>query len=298
MAEIYVQIPAYRDSELSKTLMSLLTQATRADRLRIGVFWQRSVTDQLPRKLLAHPSVEITDILYWESRGCNWARSLLQKNWRGEPYTLLIDSHQRFVLGWDQLMIDAYKQLRTQGVERPILTGYLPPYEPAREPQGRFREPMEIFALDYENGLLTKLTSYPIPFWKQLQQPKPARFISLHFLFTDGRFNQEISFDPDIYFFGDEVVTSLRAYTKGYDLFHPHRVLGWHAYDRRTRTPHWHDHQSWSEQERISSARIRALYSGQLEGQYSIGTARTIEQYEAYISQRLIGYEQADHPFE
>ena len=30
---------------------------------------------------------------------------------------------------------------------------------------------------------------------------------------------------------GDEVLTGARAFTKGYRLFHPHRVIGWHAYD-------------------------------------------------------------------
>ena len=67
----------------------------------------------------------------------------------------------------------------------------------------------------------------------------PARFVSLHFLFTEGSFNQEIPFDPAIYFFADEIAIALRAYTLGYDLFHPHRILGWHLYDRTTRATHW-----------------------------------------------------------
>ncbi|QJW88709.1 hypothetical protein HNV11_04610 [Spirosoma taeanense] len=293
MADIYVQIPAYRDSELPKTLRSLLAMATQAGRLRIGVFWQRAATDRLPRTLLNHSLIEITDIPYWQSKGCNWARSLLQQGWQGEPYTLLIDSHQRFVRGWDQLMIDQYEELRRIGVEKPILTGYLPPYNPVNEPHGRLHKPMEMYALRHDNGLLTKLVSYPMPFWKRLEQPKPAHFVSLHFLFTAGQFNREITFDPDIYFFGDEVVTSLRAYTNGYDLFHPHRVLGWHAYDRRTRTPHWNDHTAWSEQERISSERIRALYSGHLTGPYGPGSVRSINQYESYIYQNLISHESA-----
>ncbi len=293
MAEIYVQIPAYRDSELPKTIQSLLNMATHAERIRVGVMWQRSATDRLPRSLTSRPEIDIIDVPYQESKGCNWARNLLQQGWKGESYTLLIDSHQRFVRGWDQLMIDMYEGLRQQNIDKPILTGYLPPYDPVNEPYGRVYTPMEMYALDQDNGLLTKLVSYPMPFWKRLDRPKPAHFISLHFLFTAGQFNRDITFDPDIYFFGDEVVTSLRAYTAGYDLFHPHRLLGWHAYDRRTRTPHWADHQTWTEQERISAERIRALYSGQLTGRYGLGTARSISQYESYIFRKLISHESA-----
>ena len=293
MAEIYVQIPAYRDSELPKTIQSLLNMATHPERIRIAVMWQRSATDRLPSNLTNRPEIDIIEVPYQESKGCNWARNLLQQGWNGEPYTLLIDSHQRFVRGWDQLMINMYEGLRQQNIDKPILTGYLPPYDPVNEPYGRVYKPMEMYALDYHNGLLTKLVSYPMPFWKRLDQPKPAHFVSLHFLFTAGQFNREITFDPAIYFFGDEVVTSLRAYTAGYDLFHPHRLLGWHAYDRRTRTPHWADHQTWTEQERISAERIRALYRGQLTGHYGLGTARSISQYETYIFRKLINYESA-----
>src|SRR5690349_20509893 len=45
--------------------------------------------------------------------------------------------------------------------------------------------------------------------------------------------------DPSIYFFVDEIAISLRAYTLGYDLFHPHRILGRHLYNRSTRVTHW-----------------------------------------------------------
>ena len=50
---------------------------------------------------------------------------------------------------------------------------------------------------------------------------------------------EELAIDPSIYFFVDEIAISLRAYTLGYDLFHPHRILGWHLYNRSTRVTHW-----------------------------------------------------------
>src|SRR3954451_19385958 len=39
--DIYVQIPAYRDAELSATLRDLYAQAARPEHLRVRVMWQR-----------------------------------------------------------------------------------------------------------------------------------------------------------------------------------------------------------------------------------------------------------------
>ena len=35
---------------------------------------------------------------------------------------------------------------------------------------------------------------------------------------------------------------TVRAFTHGYDLFYPHRVILWHEYTRNYRPKHWDDH--------------------------------------------------------
>jgi hypothetical protein len=286
--EIYVQIPAYRDQELSKTLLDLYAKARHPERLRTSVVWQCSKTETLSPAVLDLPNLEIETVPHEQSQGCNWARSLLQKNWRGEPYTLLLDSHHRFVPDWDVKILEMYAQLQQGGMQKPLLTAYLPSYEPDREPGGRKKRPYKIYPLGREEGVLTKLTSHPIPFWTSLRQPVEADFISLHFLFTVGEFNRTMPFDPEIYFFGDEVLTSLRAFTSGYDLFHPHRIVGWHCYKRTTRVAHWNDHTSWHERHRFSLAKLRELFQGSHKGGYGLGSHRTLQDYEDYIMTKLV----------
>src|SRR4051812_44006388 len=101
MEDIYVQIPAYRDQELEKTIRDLYAKAAEPRRLRVAVLWQRADEEALDRSLRDLPSLEIIEVPFRMSSGCNWARSELQRGWRGEPYTLLLDSHHRFVRGWD-----------------------------------------------------------------------------------------------------------------------------------------------------------------------------------------------------
>src|SRR5262249_48378437 len=124
--------------------------------------------------------------------------------------------------------------------------------------------------------------------WKTLTRPVDADFVSLHFLFADGKFNHEVPFDPEIYFFGDEVVTSLRAFTNGYDLFHPHVILGWHCYDRKSRVPHWDDHRDWHVQHQRSLEKMRLLFTGTYRGTFGPGGNRSVRAYEEHILMKLI----------
>ena len=64
-----------------------------------------------------------------------------------------------------------------------------------------------------------------IPNWQSLHRPFRARFLSAGFLFAPGTFVREVPYDPELYFLGEEAAMTLRAFTHGYDLFHPTRPL-------------------------------------------------------------------------
>ncbi len=285
--DIYVQIPAYRDAELVPTLRSLYATAAHRQRLRTRVLWQRGPHDVLPPDVLALPGFEVEAVPAARSEGCNWARQRLQSSWNDEPYTLLLDSHHRFVRGWDLLIVGMLEQLRAAGVRRPLLTGYLPSYYPDREPAGRKRRPFKIYPYSREDGVLVRLTSLPIRGWRALAAPIPADFLSLHFILADGRFNNDVPFDPEIYFFGDEVLTSVRAFAAGYELFHPHRVVGWHAYNRDRRVPHWVDHDDWAERHVRSLDRMRRIYRSPVVPGLP-QAHRTVADYEDHINISLV----------
>jgi hypothetical protein len=284
---IFVQIPAYRDAELAATLRDLLAKADAPEALRIVVAWQHAPGEALDADVATAPQVELMRIPHERSRGCNWARRLIQRKWRGEPFTLLLDSHHRFAPGWDRLLRDMHAGLKARGVAKPLLTGYLPPYLPPGDPDPD-AAPMQIYPLGREWGVLSKLTSRPMPFWRSRTAPVPASFLSLHFAFAAGEFNAEAPFDPGIYFLGDETLLGLRAFTHGYDLFHPHRVIGWHAYDRGARTPHWDDHPLWFEQHFASLRRIRAIVNGAVRGRFGFGARRSLADYEDMIMMKVV----------
>jgi hypothetical protein len=286
---IYVQIPAYRDPELLSTVTDLLANAAEPERLTIGVCWQFGPGEEsIGDALRVLPGVKVLAVPAAQSQGCNWARRLLQDRWDGQEYTLFLDSHHRFASGWDEALVRGYRALQADGVASPLLTSYLPPYDPISDPQGRVEAIYRMAVAERLSGMPFRLVGHVVPGWRDLTSPSRARFVSLHLLFTEGRFNERVPFDPGVYFFADEVAVALRAYTHGYDLFHPHVVLGWHLYDRRTRTTHWTDHADWLNRNTRSLQRLRQLFAGAVHDEYALGTARTITDYEHFADVTLI----------
>ena len=140
----------------------------------------------------------------------------------------------------------------------------------------------------YIDGLLVHFAGFEVPLSGWLKAPIPAQFLALGFLFTDGRFNVDVPLDPNIYFFGDEITTGLRAYCSGYDFFHPHRVIAWHAYDRSTRTCHWDDHDDWKLRDRRSLRRVEQVLLGRSYAGFPLGARRTVRSYERFIGMPLV----------
>ncbi len=99
---------------------------------------------------------------------------------------------------------------------------------------------------------------------------------------------KEVQHDPEYYFHGEEISIAVRAYTHGYDLFHPHRVVIWHEYTRKGRTKQWDDDKEWYKKNESCHKKNRQIlgidgesYEGDL-GKYGFGTERTIRDYEKY----------------
>jgi hypothetical protein len=281
---ILVSIASYRDPELGRTIEDCLEKARFPDRLRFGVCWQRGA-DEGPPEIFDDERVHVIDVDWRHSRGACWARAEIMKLWQGEDWYLQLDSHHRFVQDWDELLLD--QAVRTAS-ERPVLTTYGPPYapdEPAPPPSGPLRIEFDRFS---EDGIAMFRPGH-IADWRQRDRPIPARFVSAHLLFAPGRFARDVPYDPELYFTGEEITLAVRAFTSGYDLFHPSCLIAWHEYTRAYRRKHWDDHLEanaidvpWHARDGSSRARIRRLLTEPWVGRFGCGTARTLADYEAY----------------
>jgi len=287
---IFVQIAAYRDPQLIPTLENMLENAKNPENLRIGVANQFSPNDNFGSLEIYEKDerFRIMNIPFEESKGVCWARNLVQQLYDGEEYTLQIDSHMRFAPNWDEEMIGMIKQLQEKGYEKPLLTGYVSSFDPENDPQGRVQEPWRMaFDRFIPEGAVFFLPE-TIPGWRDLTEPVPARFYSAHYAFTLGQFSVEVQHNPEYYFHGEEISIAARAYTWGYDLFHPHKVLIWHEYTRKGRTKQWDDDKTWGEKNTQSHLINRKLFGMDgleqegHDGPWGFGTVRTLRDYEKY----------------
>jgi hypothetical protein len=121
------------------------------------------------------------------------------------------------------------------------------------------------------------------------KQPLRARFLAAGFLFAAGRFVEEVPYDPELYFMGEESAMTVRAFTHGYDLFHPAETIIWHEYIRPNARKHWSDHSDatdelrpWSKLDEISRRKIQRLLSGEPVASFGLGEERTLGEYEVY----------------
>jgi len=233
----------------------------------------------------------------------SWARNQIQQLYKNEEYTLQIDSHMRFAPDWDVEMIKMITDLQEKGYPKPLLTGYVSSFDPDNDPQARVQDPWRmVFDRFIPEGAVFFLPE-TIPGWQELTEPVTSRFYSAHYCFTLGQFSKEVQHDPDYYFHGEEISIAARAYTWGYDLFHPHKTLIWHEYTRKGRTKQWDDDKKWVERNNFCHKKNRALFGMDGEepmdfGIYGFGTERTLRDYEKYsgllFSKRAIQQETID----
>jgi len=291
--KIFVQIASYRDPELTSTIENLLATAKYKSRLVFGIAWQHSKEDKWDSltKYKKNKQFKILDIPIEETKGVCWARAKLQSLYNGEKYTLQIDSHHQMIKHWDEVLIDMLESLRNDGHKKPLLTSYLPAYYPKSSTENPGGQPMNEpwqMNFDYflpEGPIFTRPSS--IPNIENITKPIPARFLSAHFVFADGRWITEVPYDKMLYFHGEEPTLAIRSFTHGYDLFHPHIVVGWHEYTRHGKKKHWDDNH-WGNLDKISFSRVRKLLGMDNEiidfefGPYGLGTERTLHEYELY----------------
>ncbi|APA90021.1 hypothetical protein BJG93_31870 (plasmid) [Paraburkholderia sprentiae WSM5005] len=317
---IFVQIASYRDPQLIPTLLDFIHQARKPDLLRIvvcwqhapdetiGQFWQQGFgkwrTEQTGSWTIQHlnyggAKIELIDVPHMMSQGACWARNLLQQRYGGERYTLQLDSHHRFVDGWDTLVIDMLESLRDES-PKPVLTTYLPMFDPENHDVRKGDEPRLLAYSSFSKDGVVVFRSKKLSDWRMRTRPVRTRFFSAHFAFADGHFAEAVQHDPHYFFLGEEISIAVRAFTHGYDLYCPHRLIAWHEYKRSYRVKIWNDHTQeakergdveapWTERNQRSFQRNRALLGVDGEtlpqrdfGKYGLGAERTLADYEAY----------------
>eukprot|EP01065_Artemidia_motanka_P015964 TRINITY_DN19689_c0_g1_i1.p1 TRINITY_DN19689_c0_g1~~TRINITY_DN19689_c0_g1_i1.p1 ORF type:complete len:322 (+),score=46.62 TRINITY_DN19689_c0_g1_i1:581-1546(+) len=148
----------------------------------------------------------------------------------------MIDAHNKFVRGWDSVLIDQHNRT---GRAKSVLSTYPMALTPLTEAHG---SPTAAYlcALGKSGGWTS---GFPGPFWangyRESRWPKPSPYIGAGLMFGPGSILADVPFDPNLpyLFFGEEFLFAVRLWTNGYDLYSPGVNILYHRYARGGHRP-------------------------------------------------------------
>jgi hypothetical protein len=285
---IFVQIASYRDPECQWTLRDLFEKATNPDRVFAGVAWQY-VPEEDDHCFVAEtrPDQVRTKLIHARgARGVGWARAQAQKLWRGEEFTLQIDSHMRFEADWDQKLIHMCAQAASP---KSVISCYPPGYTPPDKLETGYIFSMGAKEFDQDGILMMEGRAIKVE--DAPAAPIPGVFCAAGFLFAPSALIREIPSDPNLYFTGEEISLAVRLWTHGWNLFYPNMPIIYHDWDRKRRRTHFNDCADWPALSRRSLNRVNHLLGAQeskdpdvtrdLE-EFGLGRERTLGEYQRY----------------
>lgn len=288
---IFISIASYRDAQLPKTVNSLYENADNPEELIFGI-----VNQDKRKKHATFPHLKNQlrekNLHFKDAKGAGYARKLAMEMYDGEDYFFQVDSHMRFVKGWDtklkNMMISVQEKTKNKKI---ILSQFPAPYMALTDGTDYYLKNDPDF---WDEPSWTSVVNTWNGVWagnrekiKNKKEPHRSHTILAGYMFAPGFIVNEIPYDERISFMGEELCFAIRAYTRDWEIYAPHEMYCWHFYKREDRPKIWKDNiigRSWSDIEMQSQRVQRDVLLGVERGTFGIGD------YQKYLNyQKMIG---------
>lgn len=290
---IFVSIASYRDPELKWSIKSAIDNATNPEKLHFGVVYQ-GLPQEMP-DLDFVTNLSLITMHSKEARGAGYARAKAMELYKEEEYFLQIDSHTRFVKGWDEIAIDQLDRASRISSHPGVMLSYFPaPFEPEsnggmhivkNNPKIKPYSTRQKIALNRKNQWTAERLEF---INKAKEDPEMSETVLGGFIFSYGTLVGQIPYDPDLSFFGEEICFAMRAWTRGWDIYSPAKNIVYHFYSRGGYYKVWGDRNlrglSWKELEEISYKKQKRILCGEETGIFGAGNVRSLEEYEMFTN--------------
>jgi hypothetical protein len=295
---IFICTAAFNETDLIQTIESAFSMAKYPDNVFFGISLQYP-DNELPN-LDAYKNVRYVISKEISPIGTSPSRALASQLRKNERYFLSIDAHTIFKKNWDESLIEEHTKLKTV-CSKPIITTYVPIWyrnekEEIVNQHGNkdLNETMPIMPLIFSHKDEKNQGAFvmPTPTWGPplTENYKEQFLISMHFLFSEYIFIDEVPFDPNITYY-EENTTALRAWTRGYRFFAVNKDFLWTRemfqgkdVDNSWRAKSIKENQSkYSFYSRLLSGTLRAKYilTGIILGTFGAPTHESLIEYES-----------------
>lgn len=293
--KIFISLASYCDELLFFTLNDCIAKAKNPQNIFFGVVDQNDESQK--EKIESLPFSKQIRYVYInkvDTYGVSWARNIVFSLLDDEEYMLQIDSHTLFEKNWDETLLNQHAELLKIS-KKPIISTY--PYGFTIDDDGKpvYKEHSKAWVLELRPHPDTKLKEHDAVLRFRAEHKKSTTPINgCHmaggFIFTTTNFIEEVPYDPYLYFHGEEQSLSIRAYTRGWDIYHPAWIPLYHHYKQSGTsytTHHWHkDIQNkrslnYSYLKQRANKRIRRLFyeDGMKGGIYGLGDVRSLKDF-------------------
>lgn len=292
--KIFLSIAGYRDTELPKTLNSLLKNAKYPNDINFSVLSQDY--DNKHPDLSFVNNINYLKINYRNSRGAGYARKLLMDTYNGEDFFFQMDSHMRAAKNWDvRLMTMLSDAQELEGNEKVILSQFPAPYKVLTSGKDEYTVGDKWYWSDPSWTSVVRTTS---DVWAgnrekmvNYKNPHPSHTILAAYVFAPGYLTEEVPYDERISFMGEELCFAIRAYTRGWKIYAPHEMLFWHYYVRKGQPKVWSQRDDalkkrqdrWGEVEKQSRMVQKRVLTGEEKGIYGIKSKKLYNEYQKMI---------------
>ena len=291
--KIFISIASYQDLLLPITINSAYTNAKFKENLRFGIVDQCNVRLDFSKAKIKD-QISYLHVEPKNARGPCWARSLAQTLMNDEEYFLQVDSHTTFEKDWDEYLIKYIKTIKKDH-KKPVISAYPRGFEIVDFNKKIFRKLQEddhsthVMILDKEKSFKDGYFSMQKGLPSSSKSIYKGFLLSAGFLFSESEMVEQVPYDPNLYFEGEETTMALRLFTNGFDIFHIPRIPLFHCYvdysNEAKRPMHWNEEENkdrtvkWQELQSRSKERISKIITGDMKGSFGLGLDRSLDDY-------------------
>ena len=292
---IFISIASYRDPELVRTIRSAIDNSAKPEELHFSVVIQDFEKDIPDLSWVKNLSLDVMHPK--DARGAGFARAKAMLAYNKQDYYLQIDSHTIFQKNWDLTCISQLTKAQEIAKNKKVILSHLPPAFHVENnnkisfvTKDKDKPPYatkQVPTLNRRNEWTAKRVELSD---KTKSMPEQSTTILAGFVFTIGDIVDEVPYDPEISFFGEEICFAMRAWTRGWDIYSPSVVIVHHFYHRSNYKKIWKDRNvrniSWKEIEEISKDKQKRVLCGIEQGIFGAGNYRHLRAYE-----KLVGFD-------
>lgn len=283
--KILVSMLAYREKDLLGAVRSLWDNAKYKENIIFSIVSEQSRDDLhpdlsfIPESQLFYFKLDLS-----EYRGVMWSRWKTASVDVDYDYFFQTCGHNIFVKDWDEISISEFQKAEEMaGHSKVILTISGPEYAIADDgrimiddvPSGRtINSYHRHINDDYTPGY-----GFPNIDWFHDDLLEPAVYWQGSYIFTHKSYLQEVPFDPDMSYHGEEIYLTVQSWCRGWRFWATPKIIYYHLTVKKypgEDEPRHVTHRPWADknkdefwkQSSRSMIRLNRLLSGELDGTY------------------------------